>query len=119
MGGCQYRDLLLANERCHLTNPGGADHSGSRPRRCGSARPTTACARNVLCVALELGTLASSVAEHLRARHLTLAALTAVRIITGVAVFAFSVLAEGIAAWLMLLRELWWRMMIAAASKLP
>jgi hypothetical protein len=65
------------------------------------------------------GIFGEVVAEHLGARHLTLTALTPVRIILGAAVFAFSVLAEGIAAWLMLLRELWWRMMIAAASKLP
>jgi hypothetical protein len=47
--------------------------------------------------------LASTVAAHLGARHLTLTALTPVRVITRVAVFACSVLAgAGNAAWLML-----------------
>jgi hypothetical protein len=41
-------------------------------------------------------------AEHFRATHRTFASLAPVRVITGVAVFAFGVLAgAGIAAWLM------------------
>jgi hypothetical protein len=60
------------------------------------------------------GTFSEVVAEHLGARHLTLTALTRVRIIMGAAVFALRASPRG--SWL---RELWWRMMIAAASKLP
>jgi xanthine/uracil permease len=41
-------------------------------------------------------------AEHLRPTHTTLASLTPARVVTGMAVFAFGVLAgAGIAAWLM------------------
>ena len=41
-------------------------------------------------------------AEHLRAKHRTFAALTPARVITAVAVFTFGMLAGGgIAAWLM------------------
>jgi hypothetical protein len=41
-------------------------------------------------------------AEHLRATHRTFASLTPARVITGVAVFAFGVLAgAAIAAWVM------------------